>query len=36
MIKKLTIDVLSLPNYFSTLLILRATGKTDTKTIKKS
>ena len=45
MIKKLTCDVLGLPNYFSILLIIKATGiaiyqiyvgKNDPRTIKKT
>jgi len=36
MIKKLTCDVLGLPNYFSTLLTARASGKVDAKAIKKT
>lgn len=46
MIKKITCDVLGLPNYFSILLIIKATGnyliqlinigKSDIRTIKKS
>lgn len=36
MSKKLTCDVLGLPNYFSTLLAMRATGKTDQLSMKKT
>lgn len=36
MSKKLTCDVLGLPNYFSTLLAMRATGKNDQLTMKKN
>jgi hypothetical protein len=36
MMKKLTCDVLGLPNYFSTLLPIRAAGKADAKTMKKA
>lgn len=35
MSKKLTCDVLGLPNYFSTLLAMRATGKSDQLSMKK-
>jgi hypothetical protein len=35
MAKKLVTDVFGLPNYFSTLLAIRATGKADSKTLKK-
>lgn len=36
MSKKLTCDVLGLPNYFSILLALRATGKADQLSMKKT
>ncbi len=36
MTKKLVSDVLGLPNYFSTLLIIRATGKSDANTMKRA
>ena len=36
MAKKLTCDVLGLPNYFSILLTTKATNKLDTRTMKKS
>ena len=36
MAKKLTCDVLGLPNYFSTLLAIRATCKPDVRSLKKN
>jgi hypothetical protein len=35
MTKKLVGDLFGLPNYFSTLLTIRATGKVDSRTMKK-
>lgn len=36
MTKKLVSELFGLPNYFSTLLAIRGTGKSDTRTLKKT